>query len=507
MKGRISQVPRKLLEMNQISKLYPGVKALNNVDFELEYGEVHALVGENGAGKSTLMKILSGAVSCDEGKIKLNGKEVRIENPETSIKMGIAAIYQERSLIPYLSAGQNILLGHEPVYSHTGLINYRELHKRAKELLNKVAPDIPTDVPVKYLSAAQQQLVEIAKAISLDADIIIMDEPTASLTEKDTAVLFKVIKSLISNGKSIVYISHRMKEIFEIAHRITVLRDGCKVKTLHVSEANNESLIKLMVGRNLENLFQKTPCRVGEVALKVENLKRTKVFSDISFEVRKGEVLGIAGLVGSGRTEVARAIFGADRLDEGKIFIENKPVSINSPVSAIRKGLGLIPEERKDQGLILRMAIKSNLTLAILAKLINMFGFIKRKKQAEICKNLIGKLNIKAYGIEQRACNLSGGNQQKIVIGKWLAKNCKILILDEPTRGIDVGAKAEIYRIIDDLAQKGIAIVVISSELIELLGICDRILVMKEGKLVANMPRKEATEEKIMYYFVGGNQN
>lgn len=500
-------MPRKLLEMNQISKLYPGVKALNNVDFELEYGEVHALVGENGAGKSTLMKILSGAVSCDEGKIKLNGKEVRIENPETSIKMGIAAIYQERSLIPYLSAGQNILLGHEPVYSHTGLINYRELHKRAKELLNKVAPDIPTDVPVKYLSAAQQQLVEIAKAISLDADIIIMDEPTASLTEKDTAVLFKVIKSLISNGKSIVYISHRMKEIFEIAHRITVLRDGCKVKTLHVSEANNESLIKLMVGRNLENLFQKTPCRVGEVALKVENLKRTKVFSDISFEVRKGEVLGIAGLVGSGRTEVARAIFGADRLDEGKIFIENKPVSINSPVSAIRKGLGLIPEERKDQGLILRMAIKSNLTLAILAKLINMFGFIKRKKQAEICKNLIGKLNIKAYGIEQRACNLSGGNQQKIVIGKWLAKNCKILILDEPTRGIDVGAKAEIYRIIDDLAQKGIAIVVISSELIELLGICDRILVMKEGKLVANMPRKEATEEKIMYYFVGGNQN
>lgn len=491
-----------LLRMQGITKNYPGVKALTSVDFDLKVGEVHALVGENGAGKSTLMKILAGAINKDGGEILINGNELSFRNTQDSQKQGIALIYQERSLIPYLNGEQNILLGHEPVLGKIGFLKRKELKGLAMAAIEMIAPNIPLNKPVKYLSAAQQQLIEIAKAISLKANIIIMDEPTSSISDNEVAHLFEVIRKLKAEGKGIVYISHRLNEIFTITDRITVLRDGCKINTVNTSEATHQTLVNMMVGRNIDTLFAKSEIAKGKELLRIENFTSRNYFENISFSLKAGEVLGISGLVGAGRTELVRAIFGADKYESGSAYVNEKPVIIKSPKDAINKGIGLVPEDRKLQGLVLGMSIKENMLLTILRKICFM-GLINKEKQTGIYSTYIKSLSVKAYSGNQRARNLSGGNQQKVVIAKWLASGCEILILDEPTRGIDVGAKHEIYTLIDKLAQSGKGIILISSELPEILGMSDRVIVLKEGHVVAEFMREEASEENIMQSIVG----
>lgn len=493
-----------VVEMKRVSKSFPGVKALDGIDFDLYSGEVHALLGENGAGKSTLMKILSGALRKDEGAILLKGREVQFADPYAAKKQGIAFIHQERSLIPYLTVAENILLGQEPQYGLLGLVNRKKLYADAEAKLNTLTHDIPLDLPVRELSSANKQLVEIAKAISFDADVIIMDEPTSSLTEKETEALLRIIGGLTDSGKAIIYISHRMPEIFRIANRATVLRDGRKVDTMNMKDVDEDTIVQMMVGRRLENLYVREVSSFGPDIIRVENLSRKNVFNNISFSIKSGEVVGFAGLVGSGRTEVVRAVFGADKYNHGEIYIDNNKTAIRSPVDAIRQGLALLPEDRKEQGLVMGMTVQENMTLAYLWKLCKA-GFIKRARQRSLCMEYIEKLNIKTTGVNQKVRDLSGGNQQKVIIGKWLAQQPKVLILDEPTRGIDVGAKAEIYELVNEISKLGVAILVISSEMPELLGICDRILVLRQGSIAGEFLRKDASEEKIMNCYIGRN--
>jgi len=494
---------RPLLQMRGITKRYPGVTALDNVDFEVMPGEVHALVGENGAGKSTLMKILAGADVKDSGRILIGGEEVHITTPQEAMRLGISIIYQEFNLVPYMNAAENIFLGREPMSKVPGIVDFRRMYAEAERVISELGVRLDVRVPVNQLSVAQQQMVEIAKATSRSARIIAMDEPSATLTEHELENLFSLIRRLRADGVSIIYISHRLDEIFRIADRVTVLRDGKLIATKPVSETSREEIIRMMVGRELKDTIPKKEVAHGDVVLEVKGLNRSGVIHDISFAVRRGEILGIAGLVGAGRTEVARAIFGADPIDSGEILLEGKPVTIRSPKDAIRLGIGLMTEDRKALGLILGMAVRENVTLANLDPL-SRLGFVSRRKEQEVTNRFVEDLMIKTPSIEQAVQNLSGGTQQKVVLAKWLFTQSKILIFDEPTRGIDVGAKTEIYQLMNRLAEQGVGIIMISSELPEILGMSDRILVMHDGRIVGELSREEATQEKIMFLATGG---
>ncbi len=491
------------LEMRHISKTFPGVRALEDVSLTVGPGEVHALLGENGAGKSTLMKILAGAQGKDSGEILLNGRPVEIDTPQKAMSLGISIIYQEFNLVPSLSAAENIFLGREPRAVLPGFVNVKTLYAEAQRVLDNLGVKINARTPVNRLSIAQQQMVEIAKATSRQSRIIIMDEPSATLTDHELRALFGLIRQLKSEGVSVIYISHRLEEIIEICDRATIMRDGKWIATEEVSSLNREEIIRLMVGRELKEAIPKVAAPVGDPALEVRHLRRKGVLHDISFTVHKGEIVGIAGLVGAGRTETARVIFGADPLDSGEILVEGRPVSIRSPQDAIRNGIGFVTEDRKHQGLVLGMSVRENTTIANLGS-ISRLSFINRPQERGIAEKYRKDLSTKTPTIEQKVQNLSGGNQQKVVLSKWLFTGSKILLFDEPTRGIDVGAKSEIYKLMNELAAQGVAIVMISSELPEVMGMSDRILVMHEGRVTGELSRSEASQERIMTLATGG---
>jgi len=489
------------LQMQHISKAFPGVVALDDVEFVLSKGEVHILLGENGAGKSTLMKILSGAYQSGAGQILLNGREIHIRNPKHAQTLGISIIYQELNLVPQLSAAENIFLGREPMRI-AGLIDHAAMERDSQNILKGLGLDMDVQRPVRDLSIAEQQMVEVAKAISLDARILIMDEPTSALTEREISELFARIRQLKSTGVSIVYISHRMEELFEIGDRVTVLRDGRNVGTHPIRDVTRAELIRLMANRELTNQFPKVRAAKGSQALRVENLNRAGKLEDINFTLYRGEVLGVAGLLGSGRTELARAIFGADAIDSGNIYLYGKPVQISSPRKAINSGIGFLTEDRKTEGLVLVLSVRDNICLASLDQFSH-FGIVNTRAENGTAERYVNELRIKTPGIDQKAVNLSGGNQQKVVLSKWLASEAEILIFDEPTRGIDVGAKAEIYELMNHLTAKGVAVLMISSELPEILGMSDRILVMSHGRINGEFSADEATQEKILACALG----
>jgi ribose transport system ATP-binding protein len=484
-----------VLEMREIRKTFPGVVALDGVDFALRRGEVHILLGENGAGKSTLMKILSGAYQKSAGRVTLDGLEVELRNPAHAQALGIATIYQEFNLVPHLSVGENIFLGREPV--RLGLIDRRAVNRKAAEVLTGLGLKLDPRRPVKGLRVAEQQMVEVAKALSLDARVLIMDEPTAALAEHEIKELFAAIRGLKAKGVSVVYISHRMEELFEIGDRVTVLRDGRSAGTFDVQTTNKFELIRLMVNRDLTELFPKEHAERGAEVLRVEGLTTRGGLKGVSFSLHKGEVLGIAGLLGAGRTELARAIFGLDKLEGGTVSIKGEPRRIGSPRAAINAGLGFLTEDRKAQGLVLPLSVKENLCLPSVDKFTS-FGFVDSKRERRAAERYVKELRIRTPGLEQKVVYLSGGNQQKVVLSKWLCSEAEVFIFDEPTRGVDVGAKAEIYQLMNRLAASGVAIIMISSELPEILGMSDRILVMRAGSVACEFDAKEATQEKIL---------
>ena len=487
-----------VLEVRNISKSFAGVQALKNVSIQIRKGEVHALLGENGAGKSTLMKILAGLHAQDEGIVLLRGREVRFQTPKQSMDAGIGMVHQELCLSPYQTAAENVFLGRGP-RNRLHFFDWRRLNADAQEIFDQLEMDVrPQDV-VGTLSIAKQQMIEIAKAISLNADIIILDEPTSSVTEEERIALFAMIRRLREKGVAIIYISHRMEEILEIADRFTILRDGEFIQTREVEGVTIDEIITGLVGRTLTYVKHEGDSVRDEVVLEVEGLTRRGVFEDVSFKIRKGEVLGFSGLVGAGRSEVARCIFGLDRKERGTVRIEGRACNIRNSRSAIRHGIGFVTENRKDDGAILDMTIRENITLPILRD-ISLFGFISRSRDHDIAEMAIREHGVKTPSREQRVVNLSGGNQQKVIIAKWLATSPKVLILDEPTRGIDIGAKNEIYKLINRLTAQGLAVIMISSEMPEILRMSDRILVMREGRMAAELQRHEATQDVIMKY-------
>ena len=487
--------------MDRITKDFPGVRALDGVTFEVRRGEVHALVGENGAGKSTLVKILAGAVPGDRGEIRIEGRPVEIASPHAAQELGVSMIYQEFNLVPYLSVAENIVLGREPQLLH-GIIDWGRMYRDAAAVLDRLGVRIDPRAPISRLSVAQQQMVEIAKAISTNAKLIVMDEPSATLTEHELARLFELIHRLREQGVSIIYISHRLEEIFEIADRVTVLRDGQLIGTHPVSAVTKDDIIRMMVGRQLTEQIPKREVQMGEEALRVEGLSGG-VVRDVSFVVCAGEIVCLTGLVGAGRTEVARLIFGADPKTAGRVLVGGKELRIRNPRDAIRHGVGFVTEDRKEQGLVLGLTVRENVTLAHL-DLLSYWGFIRRQQERTAASKFIQSLRIRTPSPEQITRNLSGGNQQKVVLAKWLLTESRVLLFDEPTRGIDVGAKAEIYQLMGELAASGVAMLMITSELPEALGMADRILVMHEGRIAAELPRADATQEKVMFYATGG---
>ena len=484
-----------ILELDDITKIFPGVKALDNVKFHLKRGEIHALMGENGAGKSTFIKVITGVHKAEEGTMKLEGELVNFKGPRDAQDAGIAAIYQHVTSYPHLTVAENIFMGHEKVKG--GLIQWSSMNEAANELLKELNADFQSTAEMGSLSVAQQQMVEIAKALSMDAKIIIMDEPTAALTKRESEELYRITEKLRDEGTSIIFISHRFEDMYRLASRVTVLRDAQYIGTYNVEEITNADLIKAMVGREIKDLFPKPEVTLGESVLQVENLSRVGYFKDVSFDVRKGEILGLTGLVGAGRTEVVQGIFGIERLDAGKIYMEGKEVSIKKPMDAMKLGIGLLPEDRQHQGLILDWGIGANITLTELSKYANN-GFLNEKKEDEVAKELAERVDTKAVTIFDKASSLSGGNQQKVVVAKLLSADLKVIILDEPTKGVDVGAKAAIYEIIGELAQQGYAVIMISSEMPEILGMCDRIVIMCEGKVTGELSRHEADQERIL---------
>jgi ribose transport system ATP-binding protein len=499
-----------ILNMKGISKAFPGVQALEDVDFEVEAGEVVALVGENGAGKSTLMKILCGAYRKDAGRIFLHGQETEIESPHHAQALGIAIIYQEFNLTPNQSAAANIFIAREPRQQGLGrlfnLIDRRRMEQDAQAHLDRVGARVPATALICDLSVAQQQMVEVAKALAVDARIIIMDEPTSALGEGEVETLFEIITTLKEQGIAIIFITHRLEEVLRIADRVIVLRDGRRVGDLVISEATPEKIIHMMVGRKLTEMFHKEQAEIGEPLLEVRGLARRGTVQDVSFGLRRGEILGFAGLVGAGRTETARLIFGADRKDAGEIWIDGEQVSINSPVDAVKAGVGFVPEDRGLQGLVLGLTVRENIVLSTLGDYARA-GWVDQRGVRETAQSYVDRLNIRTPYLRQKAMFLSGGNQQKVVLAKWLTMQPKVLIMDEPTRGIDVGAKAEVHALMSKLAQEGMGIIMISSELPEILGMSDRILVMHEGRVAGILERDEATQEKVMAYASGEINN
>ena len=485
-----------VLEMKNIHKSFPGVRALKGVDLELRAGEVLALLGENGAGKSTLIKMLGGAHTPDQGVIRLAGQDVQLRNPVEAQRAGISVIYQEFNLVPALSACENIFLGRERTTA--GFVHLRKERQAAQKLFERIGVRVPLDLPCRRLSVAQQQAVEIAKALSLNARIIVMDEPSATLTPQEVQSLFAVIADLKQQGIGIIYISHRLEEISAISDRVMVMRDGENVGTKPTSELNRGQIIEMMVGRKLENEFPARNVSLGAVRLSVENLQRGDRVKQVSLQIHAGEILALTGLVGSGRTETARLLFGADRREAGSIRLDGRALAINSPRDAIQAGISLLTEDRKMQGLIVGQSVLDNFGLPNLPQM-NTLGFVHQKHQREAFAGYVAQLRIKVPHLEQRAKYLSGGNQQKVVLAKWLQTNSEVIIFDEPTRGIDVGAKFEIYQLMNELAAQGKAILMISSELPEVLGMADRILVMHEGRITGEIAdARKATQEDIM---------
>lgn len=483
-----------ILELHGISKFFPGVKALDNVHFDLKKGEVHALVGENGAGKSTFIKVISGAHHADEGEMLLDGNKVDFRNTRDAKDAGIATIYQQATVYPHLTVAENIFMGHELVKG--GRIRWNEMNKRANELLSDLGADFKATDEVEILSVAQQQMLEIAKALSLDARIIIMDEPTAALTMQESQLLYEITERLRDSGTSIIFISHRFEDIFRLASRATVFRDGKYIDTFNVDEITSDDLIQAMVGREISDLFPKVRSDIGEEVLRVENLSRTGYFHDVSFNVHQGEILGVTGLVGARRTEVMECIFGISRPSCGKIFVEGEEVQIKHPEDAMNLGIGLLSEDRQHHGLIVDWAIGDNITLPIISDLaVN--GFLRQKEEDKLARDLAETLNVKTPSIFNLASSLSGGNQQKVVVAKLLASQLKIIILDEPTKGVDIGAKTQMYEIISNLANQGYAVIFVSSEMPEILSMSDRIMVMADGYVTAILDN-EATQEQIL---------
>ena len=497
------QETRYRLEMVDISKHFGGVKALEKVSLRVEPGEIHALIGENGAGKSTLMKILSGAYARDEGKILIDGEEVKISNPKEAKEKGIAIIYQEFMLAPDLTVAENIFI--DKLTANGKLINWKKLREEAKKQLSRLGfDDIDPNAKCGTLSVAYQQVVEICKCLSRDARILVFDEPTAVLTFSEIRKLFEIIQKLKSEGVSIIYISHRLEEIFELSQHITILKDGTYVDTVETANFDKQRLVNLMVGRELTDLFPKRNAKIGDVVLKVEHLKAGKMVQDVSFEVRSGEILGFNGLVGAGRTETMRAIFGADKKDGGKVYYFGKEVDWKNPKEAIADRFGLLPEDRKKQGLLLRQSIQMNTTLACLKKVTH-FGVLDYKKEKKLVKEVLAGIQTKYGKMADHADSLSGGNQQKVALAKWIAADCKCMVFDEPTRGVDVGAKTEIYKTMNQLAESGVAIIMISSEMPEIIGMCDRVMVMYNGKVTGEVNKDEMGENVLIRYSMGVN--
>jgi rhamnose transport system ATP-binding protein len=485
-----------LLEVRDIEKTFPGVRALSGVSFEVRAGEVHALLGENGAGKSTLIKIISGVYEPDGGSILIGGRETRFTSPEDAKRAGVATIYQELLLFPELTVAENIFLGHAP-RAGMGRIDWRAMRARAEALLASLEiDDLAANQVVGALSVGNRQRVEILRALSHDARILIMDEPTAALTESDVTRLFDIVRRLRARGVGIVYISHRLDEIFAIGDRVTVLRDGAYVGARNVADTNASELVQMMVGRRIDNLFPKTTVPIGAPVLEARDIVRHPMTKSVSLTVRAGEIVGLAGLVGSGRSELAQTLFGITPAESGEIRLMGEGVTIRSAEGARSKGIAYVPEDRGVQGLVRPMSVLHNFSLAALGAL-SRAGFIDRGAERRMAEEGVQRFRVKTSSVEEIAGRLSGGNQQKIVLGKWLANNPKLLILDEPTRGIDVGAKAEIHRLMSELAGAGVAILMISSELPEVLGMSDRVLVMREGRFVAEFDRAHATSETV----------
>ena len=485
-----------ILELKKVSKRFSGVEVLHEVSFSLRPGEIHALLGENGAGKSTLVKVITGVHQPDNGEIMLNGQAVQFRDPHESRQAGIAAIYQELSLFPDLDVAENIFVGRQPT-TVGGRIDWHKLYDEAGKLLDSLGVHLDLKQKTRNLSIAQQQSVEIARAFSINARILIMDEPTSSLTLNEVADLFRLVRRLRDGGTAIIFISHRLEELFELADRVTVLRDGTYIDTCQLKDVSRDDLIRLMVGRTISNLFPKQEAKIGEVALEVEGLSHAGIFENISFQLRKGEILGMSGLVGAGRTDVARAIFGVEPPMSGRIKIDGKEVQIKSSQQAISLGLAYVPEDRQTHGLITSMHITSNISLPLLNRYAS-GGWLRDQDERSAALKGARQMEVRANHIWQKARELSGGNQQKVVLAKWLSTNPRILILDEPTRGIDVGTKAAVHALMSKLAAEGLAILMISSELPEILGMSDRIIVMHEGHITGQFTRAEATQEKIL---------
>lgn len=485
-----------LLSMEGITKTFPGVRALKNVSFDLEKRDVHALVGENGAGKSTLMKVLSGVHQADSGVIKLNGEVVEPTGTRSMIDAGVGVIYQELNLIQHLSLAENVFIGREPL-KKSGRIDWKKMHEDFNELIKPFDVELNPQAPVAGIGPAYQQVVEIVKALSLNAEILVMDEPTAALTGHEVDRLFDVIKQLQEKGVSIIYISHRLEEIWRVCNRVTVLRDGEHIISKPLEELTIDKIIQSMVGRELEEQYPKQEVEIDGEALRVEGLTKEGICEDVSFSARRGEILGFSGLVGAGRTEIMQLIFGYRKRDKGRIFLKGKEANIKSPKDAVRHGIALIPEERGKQGLVLGQSVLDNVVLPVLDRYSN-FGWINYTKLTKLTKKIVEEIGVRTPSLKQTVRNLSGGNQQKVVLSKWFVREADIYIFDEPTRGIDVGAKVEIYKLMQALAKQGAAVIMISSELPEVMNISDRILVVCRGRITGEYLHGEATEEDVM---------
>jgi ribose transport system ATP-binding protein len=490
-----------LVLMEGIDKSFPGVHALDNGRFELRSGEVHALCGENGAGKSTLMKVLAGIYPKDAGRILYKGKEVDIPNPRAAQQLGISIVHQELNLMPHLTVAQNIFISREPRRGLKFLLDEKECNEKTLELFDRMHLKLDPRTRIADLTVAKQQMVELAKALSFNSEVLIMDEPTAALTETEIGDLFRIIRQLREKGVGVVHISHRMEEIKQISDRVTVMRDGRHIDTVQTKDVTIDRIISMMVGRTIYETVPEVPETPNqEVVLEVKNLNCGRVIKDVNFNLKRGEILGFAGLVGAGRTEVARAVFGADPIESGEIYVQGKKAQIKSPSDAVKYGIGYLSEDRKRYGLALGMDVETNVVLAAFNKFLDFLGLVNQAKIRATAESYIKGLAIKTPGVRQKVKNLSGGNQQKVIISKWLTADTNILIFDEPTRGIDVGAKSEIYKLLNDLARQGKSIIMISSELPEILRMSHRIIVMCEGRITGELPIGEATQEKIMTY-------
>lgn len=490
-----------VLEMKNIVKLFPGVRALDNAQLTIKKGEVHALIGENGAGKSTLMKILLGIYQADEGEIYFKGQPVHFKTPHEALTAGISMIHQEISLIPSVDISENVWIGREKQFKHLGLISEKKRYEATKELLLKLKINLDPKSIVRTLNIANMQLVEIARAVSYNSDIIIMDEPTSSLTDSEVELLYEIIRGLSAKGTAVIFISHKLEEIYEICDHVTVMRDGKYVEDDATDAVTKDQLVTLIAGREINELFPKEEAEIKGPVLEVRNLS-SSAFQDVSFTVREGEILGFSGLVGAGRTEIMRAIFGIDRYDSGEVLLNGESIRIKSPKEAIEHGFAMVTEDRLHMGIVSSLPVSTNISLAYLPT-ISQLGFVKKKQEMEDVLRMVEKLDVRTASLSKQIGALSGGNQQKAIIARWLLTNPKVLILDEPTRGIDVSSKSEIHRLISQLAKQGLAVIMISSELPEILGMSDRVIVVREGRLVADVDRKDANQELLLHHAFG----